>query len=447
MFRLPLLLFPLAIAGFAAKPTDYSTDIVVLDGGRVVQTMKLYVSGQKSRLEGMTAGPLGRMVAVTRQDKGVSWALFPDKRQYSETPLSGSQPGKVDLANFDLIATNKEILGRETVLGYPCTKMRATVGKLPNGQPLVATAWVADALQVPLRLETMGIIQENRNLRLGPQPASLFEIPAGFTKTGTPGMPAGMTPPAGAGRPGARPGSTGSGDAVGRIAGNAEGTASSRVSGAGQSVGRAADRVEGAVSGRVSSARQAVGRAADRVEGAASGRVAGAAQSAANPAWKLNTNLAGGDYRVIDMATSDPTACKAACDNEAQCKSWTLVKPERPGGMGYCYLKSIVPEASAEACCISGLKGAAGAVGGQGGAQTSKYKLEMNVNRGGEDYRDFIPVRASADLCAEACAKESRCQAWTWVKNDVEPPTGHCWLKSPAPEPGQDECCVSGLKR
>jgi hypothetical protein len=41
MFRLLLLLFPLAIAALAAKPTDYSTDIVVLEGGQVVQTMKL----------------------------------------------------------------------------------------------------------------------------------------------------------------------------------------------------------------------------------------------------------------------------------------------------------------------------------------------------------------------------------------------------------------------
>jgi hypothetical protein len=156
-YRLLLLLFPLAIAASAAKPTDYSTDMVMLEGGQVMQTMKLYVSGQKSRVEGMTAGQLGRMVAITRQDRGVSWVLFLDNRQYTETPLTGKQPGKVDLANFDQIATNKEILGREMVLGYSCTKMRVTVGNLPNGRPLIATAWVADSLQLPLRLETMGI--------------------------------------------------------------------------------------------------------------------------------------------------------------------------------------------------------------------------------------------------------------------------------------------------
>jgi hypothetical protein len=243
-----------------------------------------------------------------------------------------------------LASLKKENLGRETVLGYPCTKMRIAMGNLPSGQPLVATAWVADSLELPLRLETMGITQENRNLQVGPQPASLFEIPAGFTKTNAPGMPAGMTAPAAA-------------------------------------------------------------------------------------------------------AATTPKIGKAACDRDAPCRAWTLVKLDRPGGMGYCYLKNVVPPAVAEDCCISGLKGATGAAGGQSVPQTSKYPLEMNVNRIGEDYHDFLPTRASTDLCAETCAKESRCKAWTWVKNDLEPPAGHCWLKSAVPEPGQDGCCVSGVKR
>jgi hypothetical protein len=61
MFRLLSLLFPLAIAVLAAKPTDYSTDMVM-------QTTKLYVSGQKSRVEGFTAGGSIGKAAV-----GLSW--------------------------------------------------------------------------------------------------------------------------------------------------------------------------------------------------------------------------------------------------------------------------------------------------------------------------------------------------------------------------------------
>jgi hypothetical protein len=165
--------------------------------------------------------------------------------------------------------------------------------------------------------------------------------------------------------------------------------------------------------------------------------------ASSSPAWKLNTNYPGGDYLSIDMATSNPTACKAVCDKESRCKAWTLVKPETPGGMGYCWLKDSIPPEVREDCCISGLKGAGGAAGGQ----VSKYPQEMNTNRFGDDYRDFLPSQPSADLCAEACFKDARCRAWAWVKNDLEPPTGHCWLKNRVPGRTPDDCCVSGLKK
>ena len=173
-----------------------STDMVVLDGGRVMQTMRIYVSGQKSRLEGMTAGPLGPIVTISRKDRGVTWTLYLDKKQFTEKPLAApSTPARLDLSNLDLATLKKVILGRENVLGYACTKMRVTVGTMPNGQALTSMIWVADSLELPIRLEAMGIVQENRNLKARAQPATLFEIPAGYLKTNAPGMPAGMILP------------------------------------------------------------------------------------------------------------------------------------------------------------------------------------------------------------------------------------------------------------
>ena len=233
----------------------------------------------------------------------------------------------------------------------------------------------------------MGFVQENRNLKVGPQPASLFEVPAGFAKTAAPGMPAGVAP---------------------RAAAGAAATAA---------------------------AAQLTSRDGRKTTQAAVKTV-----SSAGLAWKRNTNYPGGDYRSIDMATSDPTACKAACDSDAPCKAWTLVTPTEPGGMGYCWLKDSIPQEISEDCCISGLKGASG------GSRASQHQFEMNVNRVGEDYRDYAPAKDDPALCAQACAKESRCRAWTWVKNKHEPPTGHCWLKEAVPDPGQDDCCVSGVK-
>ena len=95
------LLIPLGVAFVfgpmlapAARPTDYSTDMVVVSGDQVVQTMRLYVSGQKSRVEGMTAGPLGPVVTISRKDKGVVWTLYLDKKQYTEKVVTASSaPG------------------------------------------------------------------------------------------------------------------------------------------------------------------------------------------------------------------------------------------------------------------------------------------------------------------------------------------------------------------
>ncbi|MGJ5817666.1 PAN domain-containing protein [Paludibaculum fermentans] len=74
-------------------------------------------------------------------------------------------------------------------------------------------------------------------------------------------------------------------------------------------------------------------------------------------------------------------------------------------------------------------------------------RFEVNVNRNGEDYRDFLPPRPDPALCAAACAKEGRCRSWTWVKSEAEGPNGHCWLKHSMPQPDADDCCVSGLKQ
>lgn len=408
MNRACLLLF-LSPAFLAAKITDYSTDMVILDEGQVTQTLKLYVSGQKSRVEGFLAGPLGRIVTIARRDMGVSWTLYVDKRQYSETSLSSSQPpGKTDLSNLDLMNMRKQTLGRETVLGYACTKMRVSLGNQPNGQPLHAIVWVADALELPVRLDVMGFIQENRNLRAGPQPTSLFEIPAGYRKTSSPGM-----------------------------------LSEGRTQGGYSHSGRTTAEVGlAALRGGVAEAALAGARRESRMEPAN---------------WKVNTNLPGGDYRAIDMATSNPERCRAACEKEAACLAWTLVKPESPGGMGYCWLKNSIPEATREDCCISGLKGATlgesddgrttprGRPRDTGGSAATGWRV--NINLPGGDYRSFDIAASSPSRCKSACDKESRCLAWTFVKPGEPGGMGTCWLKDSVPEATQEDCCISGVKR
>lgn len=77
--------------------------------------------------------------------------------------------------------------------------------------------------------------------------------------------------------------------------------------------------------------------------------------------WRpmYNTDLFGGDLRSItyDRPGSDWRSCKAACDGDRQCRSWTYVVPGRTEH-GECFLKDSVPERSESDCCVSGIKGA-----------------------------------------------------------------------------------------
>lgn len=74
-------------------------------------------------------------------------------------------------------------------------------------------------------------------------------------------------------------------------------------------------------------------------------------------------------------------------------------------------------------------------------------EMEKDVNRLGLDYRDFDLDQPDAQLCADACAADAKCKAWTYVHPGWQGDKARCWLKDPVPLPRKDEtCCVSGVK-
>jgi len=65
----------------------------------------------------------------------------------------------------------------------------------------------------------------------------------------------------------------------------------------------------------------------------------------------------GGDFRHIIPAKDDPALCQRACQDDTQCKAWTYVKPNTVQGANpNCWLKSGIPAAVHNGCCVSGLK-------------------------------------------------------------------------------------------
>jgi PAN domain len=64
----------------------------------------------------------------------------------------------------------------------------------------------------------------------------------------------------------------------------------------------------------------------------------------------------GGDYSGFDIKTDHIDDCEGACKNDTKCLAWTYVKPAIQAPQARCYLKSVIPAISDNACCVSGTK-------------------------------------------------------------------------------------------
>lgn len=76
--------------------------------------------------------------------------------------------------------------------------------------------------------------------------------------------------------------------------------------------------------------------------------------------------------------------------------------------------------------------------------QFRRLTMEQAVDRPGQDLRSFDLPRADPELCRAACAQESRCQAYTYVKPGVQGAKARCWLKHSVPAAVTNNCCTSG---
>lgn len=72
--------------------------------------------------------------------------------------------------------------------------------------------------------------------------------------------------------------------------------------------------------------------------------------------------------------------------------------------------------------------------------------MEPDTNLIGSDISNHVPSSADPRLCRSACAADSRCVAWTYVRpytaQGSEP---RCWLKYDVPRRIKSGCCASGI--
>ena len=148
-------------------------------------TAKVYFAQNAMRLES-TDNKGNKVIQIMRFDQKVMWNVVPAQKTYIEMPWG-------NLGEFaawaDQQGVQRESLGTEQVGEYHCEKFRVQVTL--NGKAYTSLEWDAkelDGLPVKSQDEKGNWSTEYKNVQLGPQDPSLFEIPAGYQKMSLGGM-------------------------------------------------------------------------------------------------------------------------------------------------------------------------------------------------------------------------------------------------------------------
>jgi hypothetical protein len=125
----------------------------------------------------MKQAGLDKMVMLIQPDQKVSTMMFPTLQSYANSPVNES-----DLGTNEVKTT---LLGEEKIDGHPCKKVKLT--SVESGRTNEAIVWQAtDLKNFPIQMQ-MGqpgqrALVKFQNPKLEAPEASLFQVPASFTK-------------------------------------------------------------------------------------------------------------------------------------------------------------------------------------------------------------------------------------------------------------------------
>lgn len=171
----------------AALAVEFSADQVVKAKGMGSFDAKINFTEKKWRTEANVAGQ--HTISIVRTDKNVTWVLMPEEKMYMENKIDPSQ--RIATSKKMTGEIKREKLGRESVNGINCEKSKITYKE--GTKTASVYLWLSDdGLPVKSEAADGSWSSEMKNIKKGPQAASLFEIPAGYTKMSAPG--AGSTP-------------------------------------------------------------------------------------------------------------------------------------------------------------------------------------------------------------------------------------------------------------
>jgi hypothetical protein len=198
VIRMGCAILILLAASFSLAQTELSAEMVDTQKPDHPSNGKMYFSKDKVRFESAKKDPRSGGSVIINLATQTTTVLMDQMHMYMEvsaqtggqrTAYNFFRTGDVEAACSDWmqLAQNKggscHKVGSETVNGRSTVKYEST-----NANGDIGDVWLDPKLRFPVKWQGKNAGWELRNIQEGTQPASLFEVPAGYTKMDMGGM-------------------------------------------------------------------------------------------------------------------------------------------------------------------------------------------------------------------------------------------------------------------
>ena len=203
--RVSCFLALMLAAGFALAQTEFSAEMVDTQKEGKPTTAKLYFAKAKLRIESQTASAHGGGVIIMNYATQTGIVLMAQRQMYMEMPAQTQNKTMGTAAAFFQTGDVENACGDWQKMGHQGSSCHKVGSDSVNGRSTVkyettdasgevSHFWLDPKLRFPVKWEGKNSGGELHNIQEGSQPASLFEIPAGYTKFEMPAGMGGMQP-------------------------------------------------------------------------------------------------------------------------------------------------------------------------------------------------------------------------------------------------------------
>ncbi len=198
MMRATSFVALLMMAGSALAQTEFSADMVDTQKPDSPTTGRMYFAKDKVRFESAKKDPRGGGAVIINLATQTTTVIMDQQHMYMEMPQQAAsqrtaynffRTGDVEAACSDWAQQAQNKGGTCRKVGSDSVNGRSTVKyETSNANGETGYLWIDPKLRFPVKWTGKNASWELRNIQEGSQPASLFEIPAGYKKFDMPNM-------------------------------------------------------------------------------------------------------------------------------------------------------------------------------------------------------------------------------------------------------------------